>query len=167
MILLSQGNKLASVRVLLLAIFAVLVVRPATRKAGLLAMLSWPLANLFCDALKYGFQMPRPSVELADAIVRVDRLTSFGTASAHAANMMAVATVFLYFHRWWGTPWLVVALATGYSRVFVGVHYPYQVLLGWAVGAVSALILIETWSAFRRVYPKRSAPLDESPAGDP
>ena len=30
--------------------------------------------------------------------------------------------------------WVVIAFLTGFSRIYVGLHYPYQVLLGWAVG---------------------------------
>ncbi len=98
--------------------------------------------------------MGRPSVEVADAIVRVNRLTSFGTASAHSANMMAVAVPFLYYARPVGFFWLGIAILTGISRIYVGVHYPYQVLFGWMVGAAMSGVLIVGWEAWK----KRRAP---------
>ncbi len=125
-------------------------------------MASWPLANGITDVLKAGFQGLRPSVELADAIIRVDRLTSFGTASAHSANMAAVAYVFTRTFGVWGIPWIVVALMTGLSRIYVGVHYPTQVLLGWSCGVLAAFMVTETWEAFLRVRSRRtSEPADE------
>ena len=48
---------------------------------------------------------------------------------------MAIATVFLFSLRGFGVPWLVLSILVGLSRVYNGVHYPLQVLLGWIVGA--------------------------------
>ena len=81
MIFFSEGNKWWWVRIGLLAVLVFFAWRKNTRKATVLAMVSWPIANAACDALKFGMRLPRPSVDLADAIVRVERLTSFGTAS--------------------------------------------------------------------------------------
>lgn len=156
MVFLSEGNKWWWVRILLLAVLVVMVWRSPTRKPALLAMLGWPIANAACEWLKYGFQMPRPSAELEDAIVRVNRLTSFGTASAHSATMMCIAVVFLFYNRMAGLAWLVVALLTGYSRIYVGVHYPSQVLLGWATGAFVGFVLVKTWTAFEKTRQPRA-----------
>lgn len=141
-ITLSEGNKWLPVRLLLLAIFGYLVYRKDTRLAAIVAVISWPLANEVCDIFKNTFQMMRPSAELTDAVIRVNRLTSFGTASAHSANMMSVAAAFLFLARGpWAYAWLVIAILTGISRIYIGVHYPYQVLYGWAVGALVAVAI--------------------------
>ncbi len=141
-ITLSEGNKWTPVRLLLLAIFGYLVYRKDTRLAAIVAVISWPLANEVCDIFKNTFQMMRPSAELSDAVIRVNRLTSFGTASAHSANMMSVAAAFLFLARGpWAYAWLVIAILTGISRIYIGVHYPYQVLYGWAVGALVAVAI--------------------------
>ena len=39
--------------------------------------------------------------------------------------------------------WILVALFTGLSRIYVGVHYTSQVLLGWVCGALIALLTIK------------------------
>ena len=127
-----------------------LLIYPKTRKAVVFAILAVVLANLTCDVLKAGLQGTRPCVDLADVNLRVGKLTSFGTASAHSANMAAVATVFLKLHGKWGLIWLAVALITGLSRIYVGVHYPYQVAFGWLVGAFCAYLLLETWNVIHR-----------------
>lgn len=82
--------------------------------------------------------MLRPCVELPDVHLRVDTMTSFGTASAHSANMAAVATAFTFYFGWRAWPWWVVAFMTGLSRIYVGVHYPSQVLFGWLTGIIVA-----------------------------
>lgn len=65
--------------------------------------------------------------------------------SAHATNHMAIA-VFLGLIFWRKskvTLYLLVlwALSIGYAQVFVGVHYPVDVLVGFALGALCAICL--------------------------
>jgi undecaprenyl-diphosphatase len=143
---LSEGSKDTRVR-LAMALFALflLVSSPQRRKAIIQVLLAFPLANGMTDVLKNGLKWTRPCVELMDISIRVEPLTSFGTASAHSANMAAVAFVMTYYFRWWGLPWVLVALLTGLSRVYVGVHYPSQVLFGWVCGVVAGLVVVKGW----------------------
>ena len=71
----------------------------------------------------------------------------YGFVSSHAANMFAVAT-FLMLRYWkrvkrqW--PLLLIALwaiATCYSRPYLGKHYPGDVICGAVFGAIIALIV--------------------------
>jgi len=96
-----------------------------------------------------------PSIQV---LLRVGHSDSMGTASAHSANMAAVAFVMTYQLGWkWGVPWIVVALLTGISRVYTGAHYPGQVLLGWLCGTFGALVVTKTWEAWqRRRFPVQS-----------
>lgn len=63
--------------------------------------------------------------------------------SAHATNIFAAA-VFLsyYFRRVWPLMFIIAA-AVGYSRVYLGVHYPLDVVAGAATGGLLA------WGAIR------------------
>ena len=163
MMFFSQGNKWWWVRLSLLALLIYWIYRPKTRAPAILAMVAWPVANAVCDVLKATFQMTRPLADLAELNARLE-LTSFGTASAHAATMMSIAMVFLFYHRALGWTWFGVAILVGLSRVFVGVHYPYQVLLGWGVGAFVGFVAVKSWQAY--VNRRRPSRADESPAAD-
>lgn len=165
-VFLSEATKATWVRLALLIVFAALIASgKSVRKAGILAVLSWPLANGITDVLKNTFHVLRPCIELwPDVTLRVGKLDSFGTASAHSANMMAVAVVFLLYCRWWGLIPLAIAIFTGLSRIYVGVHYPSQVLLGWFCGAFAAFVVTQTWEVFKsRRNPPQSSTEDESP----
>lgn len=153
---LSECTKWTAIRVALLSIFIAMLVVQRTRRAAIYIIIAFPLANELCDVLKDGFQVIRPSVDLPDAIIRVNRLTSFGTASAHSANMAAVAFVMTYCLGWrWGVPWILIAFFTGLSRIFVGVHYPSQVLLGWTVGVAVAFVVIRLGDAIAAKIKRR------------
>lgn len=165
----SEATKQTSVRIGLIVIILLLIAAgKTTRKAALIALGSIGVADAFSNGIKSAFPMERPCVELYDTILRVGRLDSFGTASSHAANMAALAFVMIYYFRWVGLPWLLVPILTGLARIYVGVHYPSQVLLGYLVGCFSAFLVIKTWEAFVKLRQRRqnpeAAPMSESTA---
>ena len=55
---------------------------------------------------------------------------------------MAAAVVLAFGYPWWGILFLATALLIGYSRVYVGVHYPLDVLAGIALGLTCALVVL-------------------------
>lgn len=66
----------------------------------------------------------------------------YGFVSSHAANTMSVATLFALIwqqknsHGWWLLTYVVLNC---YSRMYLGVHYPLDILGGLIVGALVAL----------------------------
>lgn len=156
--LFSEGNKWWIVRILLLGILAAMIIwgKERGRKAALLTILAVPIANELTDVLKAAIPDLRPCVVEPDAILRIKQLTSSGTASAHSANMAAVACVMTYFLRWDGAIWILVALLTGISRIYVAAHYPSQVLAGWIVGILVGLVLVKAYEWIARRYWNRN-----------
>lgn len=65
---------------------------------------------------------------------------SFSFPSSHAANSMAFATFILLHNRNWGYISLFLALVISFSRLYLGVHYPSDILGGWIVGISNALV---------------------------
>jgi undecaprenyl-diphosphatase len=150
----SVGIKGWPLRIALVALFLYLLIRGRdTRAAALLAVVAWLISNELADALKMVFQGARPCAELSTfRLVGYEKpLTSFGTISAHAASTAAAATVFTLRFKWWGAPWILASLLTGLSRVYVGVHYPSQVLAGWVAGAFVAWLTLRTWAAWMKL----------------
>lgn len=97
------------------------------------------LANLF----KNGIQRPRPCrVELLKPTIRfiAERCGRYGYFSAHAANTMALAVfVGILLKKYY--PKLVFALLfwavfVAYSRIYVGVHYPLDIITGMFFGGI-------------------------------
>ncbi len=77
----------------------------------------------------------------------------YGFVSSHAANFLAMATMlsFRFPHRPW--PWIFFALAgiTSYSRIYLGVHYPGDVLAGGSIGILMGWL---GWCLYRWIQRK-------------
>jgi undecaprenyl-diphosphatase len=87
-----------------------------------------------------GRERPCHAVEEARVLVRCGGRNGF--PSNHAANAGAGAVVISLFYARWRWPAAALALAIGYSRVYVGVHYPGDVVAGWALGFASGAGLL-------------------------
>ena len=64
--------------------------------------------------------------------------------STHAVNNFAGFIVFAWFFRRYAWAWLLLASTVSFSRIYVGVHYPFDViggaLIGMAIGAIVILL---------------------------
>lgn len=61
--------------------------------------------------------------------------------SGHAAFFFALALAIWYMNRTWGIWYLALSLVNGLSRIYVGVHWPYDIFGGIVVGLVSAFLV--------------------------
>lgn len=108
-----------------------------TREAGVTALLALLLCLLVVNlTLKNLIARPRPFDMIEGLIPLVERPRDFSFPSGHSASSFAAAVVFLKKLPRWGGLWmLLLAALIGISRLYVGVHYPSDVLAGIALGA--------------------------------
>ncbi len=81
---------------------------------------------------------PRPYDTLSNVHVLVARTADFSFPSDHATAAGAVAAGLLIADRRWGLIASVLAVAMALARVYVGAHYPSDVVAGLLLGAVVA-----------------------------
>lgn len=128
-------------------LITMIVVGKDTRKAAICSLIAFPLSDGTTNLFKHWFPLPRPfdDINLTGVIIRIPEAHTAGTASAHSANMMAAAVCMTIALRWGGIPWLILAILVGLSRIYNGMHFPYQVLLGWIVGAFWGVLISYLW----------------------
>ncbi|NEX14649.1 MAG: phosphatase PAP2 family protein [Prosthecochloris sp.] len=104
--------------------------------------------------LKPFFQRTRPCFELEECRLLLSQTRSYSFASSHAATTAAIAgTIYIFFSRGelvdraYTAVMVLYALLVSYSRVYVGVHYPGDVIAGAVIGIVSSGIVYTcfTW----------------------
>lgn len=114
-----------------------------TRKAGLAGLLSMALNFLMTNVtIKNLVARPRPYTVLTDLEILIEQPGEFSFPSGHTSSSFAFAfAVYLLLPPKYGVPALVLAALISLSRLYVGVHYPTDVLGGLIVGCVCALII--------------------------
>jgi undecaprenyl-diphosphatase len=132
----------------ILALIVVACVRIYTRSnnvfifCGLCLVCVGIADGLSYQVFKYMFARPRPCYTLADLRMIVGCGGTFGFPSNHATNAMTMAVfTFLVFRKRWAFIGFAVALLVSFSRVYLGVHYPSDVLGGMILGAAIATII--------------------------
>jgi undecaprenyl-diphosphatase len=94
-----------------------------------------------------------PVVRESDPGIRPIRGGSF--PSGHAANNFAIATVTAVFFRRWGWLAFLPAILVSYSRVYVGSHWPSDVVVSWFLsGGVSLLVLAALSCCWAKLAPR-------------
>lgn len=89
-------------------------------------------------------QRPRPSHEESiDGLVHIVngyRGGKYGFVSSHAANSLGIAILTAYFFRNKFYTWCILlwAIINAYTRIYLGVHYPFDILGGFIVGFIVA-----------------------------
>ena len=78
--------------------------------------------------------------------------------SSHAVNNFAAAGLFSYYYRRWFWAFASLATVVAYSRIYVGVHYPFDALVGAVIGGGCAALIIIGWTNFERWLQRKRQP---------
>lgn len=112
------------------------------KKAALVITLVFIVLVVIGLTLNTIYYRARPSLTLSNVILLIPPGTDSSFPSGHALITMGGATVaLLMLRKRYSVPLLIEALLVCYSRIYVGVHYPMDVLGGAFLGAGIALIM--------------------------
>lgn len=132
---------------------------------GVWALLAVVLVIVLCDQIsssffKEFFERLRPSHEpTLEGIVRLvndKKGGRFGFVSSHAANSFGLAMfTALLFRKWYFSVFIFLwALVNSYSRIYMGLHYPGDILGGLILGVLCGVFVYWMYKrfSFRYIY---------------
>jgi undecaprenyl-diphosphatase len=128
--------------------------------AAVWAGLAGPVAVALNQPLVHAFHERRPFAALSHVLVLVHRSADGGLPSDHATLAGAVLAALYLVDRRLAVTATVVGVLLAADRVYVGVHYPGDVLAGLAVGGLVALL---GWLVVRRPLTALVARLRRTP----
>lgn len=137
---------------------------------ALLIGISVGLTDISCNIIKGASKRPRPHQVLvgvhyiADGVwkqnpenfIKKEVLNTTSFVSSHAANCTALIVMMMLLLPW-TRPWLsLLPILVGWSRLYLGKHYPMDVLAGYALGALIALFVWYGAKALMRYIDRRA-----------
>lgn len=132
-------------------------------KEALLVVLFMALLITVADRICSGWVKPTvarwrptqdPQLMYMVDVVRGYRGGRFGFFSGHACNTMCMAVFLSCLFRYWQLTLTLIfwSLSTTFTRIYLGVHYVGDVLVGWSVGIVLALVFYFIYLKVYKVY---------------
>lgn len=139
MIFLSAIGEMGLVWVIISMILACV---PRTRKCGLSMMAAMALSFLLGNCLlKNIIARPRPFSVDTSVIMLVPYPSEYSFPSGHTLNgFTASVTIFLYYRKA-GVAAIFLAAAIAFSRMYLFVHYPTDILGGMVLGILDACLV--------------------------
>ncbi len=118
------------------------------RRATVVAVVAGVLALLVNYAIGNLWYRPRPFVAFPGQVHQlIPHAADSSFPSDHAAGSFAFTAGIWGGNRVWGIIFLVIASTVSFARVYVGVHYPSDVLAGAVIGLCSGWVVrrVETY----------------------
>ncbi|MCL1816116.1 MAG: phosphatase PAP2 family protein [Clostridiales bacterium] len=136
-------------------ISTILLLRQKTRYNGLVCIVALLLSLIFCNLIiKNMIARPRPYDVLPWLQPLIPRLTDYSFPSGHASSSFAAAMALALsgMDKTWFISAFALAFLIGLSRLYVGVHYPSDMLGGIVLGHICGYL---SWGIARYFSNKR------------
>ncbi len=136
-----------------------LLISKRTRQTGIMCLLALGFSFLVDNLLlKNAVARMRPFDAYKSVVPLVSKPTDFSFPSGHSGASFACATViYKRLPHMYGIPALILAAMIAFSRLYVGVHFPTDVLAGILIGIMAGMAAVKICPAVREHIQKTMA----------
>ncbi|PRR79899.1 Undecaprenyl-diphosphatase BcrC [Clostridium liquoris] len=130
-----------------IVIAALLIINKKYRKIGFMALTALILATILGEGiLKHLVQRVRPSSDIPAANLLIPKPLSYSFPSGHTTSSFAVTGVLTKYFKNYTFELFSLASLIAFSRLYLNVHYPTDVLAGIILGLICSKITIYIFS---------------------
>jgi len=164
-IITNLGSEFCGVAIcLIIWVFAMIKKNEQLRKLAVIGIIALCLVSIIVSIIKFSVAEPRPFVTLKNVHLLETEIDPFSFPSGHTTNAFALTIVFglnrkiSIFKKPLKLIWFLIPLAAivGFSRIYIGVHYPLDVLVGAIIGIILGLIAIKLGNTFLKIKKTKS-----------
>jgi len=101
------------------------------------------------EIVRWIWQRPRPFIEINNVNLLLKHNASPSFPSGHSAFFFAISTIVYFYNKKAGILFLIGSFLICLARIFVGVHWPSDVLAGAVVGIFSGWLVYEVSKKFQ------------------
>lgn len=114
------------------------------RKIGIILLISLLMTSLLGEGIvKNIVQRPRAFITYPDISIIINQPTSFSFPSGHTASSFAAAVVLGHYFKKWSFLFYFLATLIAFSRLYLFVHYPSDIIVGIILGSICSLLTIK------------------------
>ncbi len=156
-VLMPAVSLLCTADIVWFALALILIRRKETRRAGIVLLVALVISIVICNViLKPMVGRIRP-YDVYDVSLLVPASTEFSFPSGHTTGVTVVTTVVCMYLRRWMFPMIVFASMVMFSRMYLFMHYPTDILGGVLVGMISVVL---SYVLVKRFYDDRAGGVD-------
>jgi undecaprenyl-diphosphatase len=151
------GNDIFLISVcILIILYSIITKNIAIRYLAITGLVAIIFADITIGILKVLINESRPFVTLDNVHLLINEDDPYSFPSGHSGNIFALATAlglnwkFKIKNKPIKLAWLLIPLALiiGFSRIYIGVHYPFDVVVGAIIGIIAGLIAIKLINSY-------------------
>lgn len=126
-----------------IAIGIILLIQKKYRKTGFVLLISLFITSTIGEGIiKNIVQRPRPFITYPNVSIIINPPISFSFPSGHTASSFAAAVVLGYYIKDWRYIFYIFATLIAFSRIYLFVHYPSDIIAGILLGVTCSLLTI-------------------------
>ncbi|MGL5245852.1 MAG: phosphatase PAP2 family protein, partial [Sarcina sp.] len=136
-------TSLSNVGFIWILISIYLICKKKYRILGILTLSALILNTILGEGLiKHIVQRPRPFNTLSGLDIIIRKPMGYSFPSGHTSSAFAAVFMLSYYFKKYRLPLMALAILTGFSRIYLLVHYPSDVLCGVLLGLISFSIVL-------------------------
>lgn len=143
-------TNLGDAGILWIVIAVILLFIKKTRKCGIMMLISMALGLIIGNGIiKNWIQRPRPYWIDSSLPLLIPELKDYSFPSGHTLACFEASVMIFLHNKKWGIAAMVVSLIIAFSRMYLFVHFPTDVLGGAILGTIISIVVYYTYELIK------------------